>query len=204
MTRHESKYVECVIWLDKHFSYYGDVSPTTGQIHLDYCEAKEIYEQYSYDMKITYPHQVFNSVAVDYTTFLKNWNSIFPHVSIRAYKQVSGKCKICFFITEGRKGSKTRTQLKAFQEAHQLHKMGMFMLERISYKKRRDEAMENNKEIASIIIDGMDQNHCRIPNLANQLSFPDGITQHLTGILEHVTGSAGSKNDLFYYKCIIL
>jgi len=37
----------------------------------------------------------------------------------------------------------------------------------------------------SIILDGMDQNKCRIPQLGTQNQFSDPITQHLSGIKSH-------------------
>lgn len=40
-----------------------------------------------------------------------------------------------------------------------------------------------------MIIDGMDQNHCRIPNLQETV-FSKTITQHLTGALVHGKGKA--------------
>jgi hypothetical protein len=41
----------------------------------------------------------------------------------------------------------------------------------------------------SIIIDGMDQNHCRIPRPGQDLAYPnEQLTQHITGLLEHEPG----------------
>lgn len=58
-----------------------------------------------------------------------------------------------------------------------------------SYKKRAKNAVKpnNRSTMLSMIIDGMDQNHCRVPNL-QETTFGKPITQHLTGVLVHGKG----------------
>ena len=46
----------------------------------------------------------------------------------------------------------------------------------------------NRPTILSMIIDGMDQNHCRIPYLGSQTSFSSPLKQCITGIKEHGYG----------------
>jgi hypothetical protein len=46
----------------------------------------------------------------------------------------------------------------------------------------------NNPKIMSIIIDGMDQSHCRVPYRGTQDSFSKPLTQHITAIKEHGHG----------------
>ena len=41
----------------------------------------------------------------------------------------------------------------------------------------------------SIIIDGMDQNHSRIPYLGSAIALAEALTMHIEGVLEH--GSKG-------------
>jgi hypothetical protein len=57
--------------------------------------------------------------------------------------------------------------------------------------------IENKDSILSVIIDGMDQNHCRIPYL-QQTTFSKPITQHLTGALVHGHGKILNFILLFY------
>lgn len=44
------------------------------------------------------------------------------------------------------------------------------------------------RTIMSIIIDGMDQSHCRIPYLGTQSSFSSPLKQCITGVNEHGHG----------------
>ena len=48
--------------------------------------------------------------------------------------------------------------------------------------------MNNNSRVLSIIIVGMDQNHCRIPYYGNQHKFSSPFDQGITGIKEHGFG----------------
>ena len=78
--------------------------------------------------------------------------------------------------------------------------------ERGRYRARRDYAMENSDRVASIVIDGMDQNHCIIPNLGTTHST-ETIPQHITGILEHtnaiVNPSDGQSDSKIYLLLLI-
>ncbi len=58
---------------------------TDGHIHLEKQLKKGIWEEYKGDFE--YQRRKFLS----YDGFLKLWRDSFPHVRIRAYKQVSGE-----------------------------------------------------------------------------------------------------------------
>lgn len=45
-----------------------------------------------------------------------------------------------------------------------------------------------------MIIDGMDQNHCKVPYLGGQSRFSSPITQHITGVKEHGVGLTLYRN----------
>lgn len=66
-----------------------------------------------------------------------------------------------------------------------MHRGGLFNLERLKYKQRCAEAVASNNlrfpSVMSLIIDGMDQNHCRVPYLGGQSRFSSPINQHITG-----------------------
>lgn len=62
------------------------------------------------------------------------------------------------------------------------------------YKKRVAFAKANKDRVMSIIIDGMDQNHCNLPHLGNQSSFENPLKQHITGVKNH------SRNTLSVYR----
>jgi len=63
------------------------------------------------------------------------------------------------------------------------------MIERLSYHKRRKQGYEEPSKYLSIIIDGMDQNHSRLPYGGTQASYTFGIPQHLTGVICHGVGA---------------
>ena len=61
----------------------------------------------------------------------------------------------------------------------------------------------------SIIMDGMDQNHCRVPHLGSQSKFCSPLDQGLTGIEEHGVGflyieNVKHKSANFSIYCIYL
>lgn len=67
------------------------------------------------------------------------------------------------------------------------------------YTRRRNAAMKSvaakNYDIMSIIIDGMDQQHCLVPNKGSQSSFKDPLKQMITGVKVHGVG-------LYLYRTI--
>jgi hypothetical protein len=159
--------------------------------------------------------------TVDYNTFDALWVNIFPYVRIRVYKSVTGKCWTCHEINRIRRESRDSKVLLAAKRLHQLHRGGMFQLERkrlktiicfiqnicfnlihtnyiiISYKKRVHKASlpENLHSIMSIILDGMDTQHCNIPLMGQDVAFEHQLNQHITGALMH-----GHKSKFYKYS----
>ena len=97
----------------------------------------------------------------------------------------TGTCDTCYEIDTLRRSSPDSETQEQLKRAHHLHRGGLFNLERLRYKARCAEAIASNNllhpTVMSIIIDGMDQNHCRIPYLGGQNRFKDPISQHITG-----------------------
>jgi len=71
-----------------------------------------------------------------------------------------------------------------------MHRGGLFMLERVEYRRRVAEAvLLNPKTIMSSIIDGASQNHCTIPHTGSaNVEFHNGLEQHIEGVLTHGHG----------------
>jgi len=71
-----------------------------------------------------------------------------------------------------------------------MHRGGLFMLERVEYRRRVAEAvLLNPKTTMSSIIDGASQNHCTIPHAGSaNVEFPNGLAQHIEGVLTHGCG----------------
>ena len=86
-----------------------------------------------------------------------------------------------------------------------------FILLKFRYYRRIFYALNNKKKVMSIIIDGMDQNHCRIPYYGNQHKFSSPLDQGITGIKEHgfgltlyrTIGTVKNKSSDFTIYCIL-
>jgi hypothetical protein len=102
---------------------------------------------------------------------------------IRCFR--TGTCDTCYEIDTLRRSSPDLETQEQLKRAHHLHRGGLFNLERLRYKARCAEAIASNNllhpSIMSLILDGMDQNHCRIPYLGGLNRFSDPVTQHITG-----------------------
>ena len=59
------------------------------------------------------------------------------------------------------------------------------MGERLAYYERRNKAIREPKNFLSIIADGMAQNHCVLPWMANLKTFKEVLPQHLQGVTLH-------------------
>jgi len=128
---------------------------------------------------------------VSLNRFYELWDSLYPLSINRSWVSIPGKCNICYYIDQMRRTSTSLDVQKALQQAHLLHRGGLFMLERQEYKSRVVEALmdnPNNPQIMSIIIDGMDNNKCRCPYMGTQDSFSNPLPQHIIGVKEHGKG----------------
>ncbi len=171
--RHE---IETFIWFRDHFDLIGDSMPNTdGEIHIDKIEKQDIY--------ILYVNEVGKG-CLTYSSWLKFWKKVFPHVKVRQWKNVSGKCEHCGIINNGRLVAQSEEEVKAFRKLHLLHKAGNFMLERLAYHMRRQESL-NDSTILSLILDTMDNTHCCVPYLGSGDSFDSPIKQGILGCYAH-------------------
>lgn len=117
------------------------------------------------------------------------WKLVFNHVKIRKSKRVSGKCWTCAYINEIRQKRKNHEVMEACKHLMIMHRSGMFMLERIEYRKKVAEAVHRNPNtVMSCIIDGASQNHCTIPHAGPSVEFKPGLEQHIEGVLTHGHG----------------
>lgn len=178
---HSREALLAFVWLELYFNQYGDHAPNAaGEIHLDPIEKKTIWEEYVRDIVEWYSDDNYYS----YSKFTELWDLLFPFVSIRVYKAVTGKCNCCALICGLRWTYRDQLRRNLLKELHTFHR-GTFMKERISYYDRKREAIENPDSVMSIILDGMAQNHCALPWMSNQKEFGSPLTQHLQGVLEH-------------------
>jgi hypothetical protein len=188
--RNSESYINAALWFESHFYNYGDSEPTVSEVHLELCDKIDIYNTYKNEILVTHGNP---DGVLSLAKWLEVWATCFSFVKIRVYKQVNGKCWTCYYINDGRQKATSRAALETFKKLHLMHKAGLYCLERIAYKRRRDYALlpENSDRVCSIIIDGMDQNHSLIPQLGPDVSVTSAIPQHITGILHHTNSSHG-------------
>lgn len=174
-------------WMEDYFHLVGDFNPCNGEIHLEKTDKNAIYALYASEMKeiedLEMVTQSDNLMVTD-TYFYRLWNEQFPHVKIREYKAVTGKCQFCAILSNLRAESKNRSYRKEITRLHSLHKV-TYMAERQAYYMKSYQAIIDPDLYMSIILDGMSQNHTKLPWFANQKDFPACLQMHLQGIIEH-------------------
>lgn len=111
-------------WLEEYFKNYGDHKPNGSEIYISAPTKKCVYDQYVNETEI------MGIQSVDISIFYEIWNSMYPNCLLRPWVDVPGKCSTCYEIDCGRKRSTDKKVLKALQQCHQLHRAGLFMLER--------------------------------------------------------------------------
>lgn len=171
--------VLCYSWMLIYFDVIGDLIPNSdGEIHIEPTDIKEIWAEYKEDT---------NFAGESYLcaeAFGRMWDICFPHVKIREYKAVTGKCGTCGDLSHARRtfrDSESRTLITYLHAMHRTFYMG----ERFQYGIRRRHAMEHPNEYCSIISDGMAQGHCELPWLGQTSHFSQPLVQHFQGCLNH-------------------
>ena len=115
----------CSVWLDNHFSFiYGDKAPNRDEVQLSVNSKKEIFKMFDADAKKNSIH------SVGYNTFVNLWNAKFPRVKSRPWVNVSGKCNTCYLIDREKGKATDQEVVRHLGIAHQLHRGGLYMLER--------------------------------------------------------------------------
>lgn len=167
--------MDTFLWFRDHFETAGDPQPNGSQVHLDKIEKSDLY--------VLYVQEVQEN-CLTFSSWCKFWKNVFPEVTIRKWKNVSGKCEDCAMINNGRLVARSREEMLAFRRLHLLHKSGNFMLERLGYRERRNEA-KKDKTVLSIIVDTMDNTHCYVPYFAGNDQLTAPLHQGILGCLEH-------------------
>ena len=164
------------------FNLVGDVIPNSDEIHLEACEMREIWKEYKED-HIVFFHRN-ESDLLSYATFLRLWSLAFDHVKVRQYKQVTGKCDTCAKLTALRRSRRDHYGRGLCTTFHALHR-SMYIGEREEYYHRRFLAIMHPDKYMSINMDGMDQQHSRLPWMAKLTEFKRPLKQSIEGVLEH-------------------
>jgi len=172
----------CFAWLEFHFDMVGDCIPNTdGEIHLEPTKVCDIFDEY-----VSSVVQTGNGRHLRASQFFGIWKACFPHVKIREFKAVTGKCNTCAMLSDLRRESRDNAGRSYMTQMHWLHR-STYMAERMSYAQRASLAMNMPNLYLSVVSDGMAQNHCILPWLGN-LSQLNGVAQHIQGVLRHGRG----------------
>jgi hypothetical protein len=183
---HTALSVYTAVWLETFFKLVGDKQPNThSEIHLEKQEKKSIYEEYKKDFEYQ------NRKPMSLSHFLKLWRDAFPHVKIRAYKQVSGKCYVCLILGLLRSKFRDSRRRELVNVLHAYHQT-TYMKERYSYYKRAEKACNHPEDFYSDISDGMASNKTKCPHNGDKYDFKPALPIHIQGQLAH-----GRSLDLF-------
>ena len=88
--------LHCISWMKWYFKLQADQAVRKEELHLDRIRVKTIWKEYVSDMLfLKLPYYC-------YSKFVETWIAAFPHVKIRKYKVVGGKCMICALLSEVR------------------------------------------------------------------------------------------------------
>jgi len=188
-------------WMFHYFNLVGDIQPNKqDEIHLEPCTVTSVYLEYLNDLTLQYNHNGLITALtaeekqsktsyphLSFTAFANFWNQYFPHVSIREFKAVSGKCNVCGKLSDLRKTAMSRLMKQEITTLHAFHRSA-YMNERMAYAKRKFDALNYSSIYLSVITDGMAQAHCELPYGANLAQFSSKFGQHIQGVLLHGRG----------------
>lgn len=103
-----------------------DYSPNSEARRVDVYDKSELFRIY----EEKFGNENNAMATVSYAKFCEMWNYIFPKYHTADFCNIPGKCWVCYEIDCLRQSTDDSVVLKKCQEAHQLHRGGMFALER--------------------------------------------------------------------------
>ncbi len=122
--------LECVVWIQEYFKLYGNHSPNDVGCSVGVMKKNTVYQKYVAHMtKTSEIHRPY----VSEPKFCNLWSHLFPNCCSRPWCAETGKCRTCQFIDENIRRTDDPAVLMKLKEAHQLHRGGLFMLERVEY-----------------------------------------------------------------------
>ena len=170
-------------WMEAFFELIGDKIPNSGgEIHLEANYTRRtIWKEYMDDCF----NLLLEKEALSYQNFCKLWHEAFPHVAIRVFKAVCGKCTSCAVLSDLRMRYHSTYVREFVTNFHALHRM-TYMSERQVYYAKIWKAVNLPKEYWSCIFDGMAQDHTELPYLSHQKSLSNTFSVHLQGIILNI------------------
>ena len=175
---------EAYMWFYKFISLVGDNAPN----RKDKIQIPGIYTQES--IHAIYKHHILTWYTgnehepLDLRSFEEMWHNIFPNVSITKYCQVSGKCYHCHSLYERQEVFTCEEDLENIRKLATIHKI-MIEMQRGAYMRNRELAQSHPNLYMSLIMDGMSQDHCILPFLAQQDKNNIVVKQKIIGAKQH-------------------
>lgn len=114
-------------WMRKFFEVQGDHSPNSDETQLQIMLKADVYKKYCKDMDSQ------KRPTVQQQRFHEIWKVLFPLVRKRPYCDIPGKCETCYEIDRLRRQENDIHTSRMLQDAHLMHRGGMFHIEREGY-----------------------------------------------------------------------
>ena len=141
-------------WIRRYAQLHGDLMPDgDNEWHLDPVDTMELYREYAAEVV-----RDMKEIPLKKSEFFKTWQTFCSNITIRQFKNVTGKCATCANFSEMRKQSisvEARSEIVACWLFHR----ATFAKERSAYHDRRLLATSQGNECRywSLIGDGMQQ-----------------------------------------------
>jgi hypothetical protein len=171
-------------WLTQFFELVGDKAPNRdNKVQLPGIYTKSsIYDIYVHHVTTLFTGDEHEPLSK--SSFLEIWKNVYPNVTLTKFCQVSGKCSTCHWLYERQEVFKSEKELEAIKYFASIHKV-LIQMERSVYMRKRQLAQERPDLYMSVIIDGMSQDHCILPFLANKNTRSVVLKQKIVGAKQH-------------------
>jgi hypothetical protein len=159
--------LEAFLWMHSFFGLVGDSAPNReNKVQLPGIYTQDsihhIYQHHVATLYTSNEHQPLERRA-----FETLWSNVFPNVSITKYCQVSGKCFSCHSLYERQEVFRCAEDLESIKKLSVIHKI-LIEMQRAAYMNNRQKAETMPDLYMSLIVDGMAQDHCKLPFYASK------------------------------------
>jgi hypothetical protein len=159
--------LEAFLWMHSFFGLVGDSAPNRkNKVQLPGIYTKaSIHHIYHHHVSTLYTSNEHEPLEL--RAFEMLWKNVYPNVSITKYCQVSGKCFSCHSLYERQEVFRCAEDLESIKKLSVIHKI-LIEMQRSAYMSNRQRAETNPDLYMSLIVDGMSQDHCKLPFYASK------------------------------------
>jgi hypothetical protein len=176
---------ECYWFLEKFFDINCDKAPNsydgTCELPSSIYSKDGIFKIYQYHCSL---HEGEDCEPLSKSQFEIMWANLYPNVRITKYVSVAGKCSICAEIYAMQEKCRSTEQFERIKLFASYHRASVTE-QRMAYYERRTKAQEHKELFMCMIVDGMQQNHTKLPYFANQKTSSSLVTVHVQGAKVH-------------------